>query len=117
MHRHLSKSDAVLNAENSELRLMGYRPAERNGWLSQVSPRSSQCFRVRAGLAFGGQTNAVTFDQRYEGSLQLFDAENEDGDRSLPQIQSPALLGFFWKCSFRSPKYLSIAPLASSSVA
>ena len=56
-------------------------------------------------------------DYRYAGSLQLLDAENDDGDRSLPQIQSPALLGVFRKCSFRDAKYLSIASLASSSEA
>lgn len=56
-------------------------------------------------------------DYRYAGSLQLLEAENDDGDLSFPQIQSPARLGFFRKCSFRLSKYLSIAPLASSNVA
>ena len=60
------------------------------------------------------QNVQVDVHYRYAGSLQLLDAENDDGDRSLPQIQSPALLGLFRKCSFRDAKYLSIASLASS---
>jgi len=43
--------------------------------------------------------------------LQLLDAENDGRDRSFPHIQSPARLGFLWKCSLREAKYRSALEL------
>ena len=65
----------------------------------------------------GAESTLVTYEYstyRYRGSLQLFASENIGTSRSFPHIFLPAGLGSRWKCSFLSPKYLSIAAIASS---